>query len=211
MEIINYSSKYDEDIKNLLVELQEYIAEIDREKYNILTPDYREKYFEKTIKEVNKYEGKIFLAKESDAIVGLIIGVINNELESTYDFSVPKRGRVIELVVSNQNRSNGIGKQLLNKMENYFKEVGCKGVLIRDSTILCDIHELAEIIHANNIVDKRMRKQHVKGIRTKVNHFKELEKNGICPKCGNALVERNGKYGKFIGCSHYPKCKYIKK
>jgi len=26
-----------------------------------------------------------------DAIVGLIIGVINNELESTYDFSVPKR------------------------------------------------------------------------------------------------------------------------
>lgn len=45
MEIINYSSKYDEDIKDLLVELQEHIVEIDREKYNILTPDYREKYF----------------------------------------------------------------------------------------------------------------------------------------------------------------------
>ena len=56
MEIIDYSSKYDEDIKNLLVELQEHIVEIDREKYNILTLDYREKYFEKTINEVNKYK-----------------------------------------------------------------------------------------------------------------------------------------------------------
>lgn len=130
MEIIDYSSKYDEDIKDLLVELQEHIVEIDREKYNILTPDYREKYFEKTMNEVNKYEGKIFLAKELDSIVGLIIGVINNEDEKTYDFSAPKRGRVIELVVSNKCRSNGIGKQLLNKMESYFKEVGCKGVLI---------------------------------------------------------------------------------
>ncbi len=130
MEIIDYSSKYDEDIKNLLVELQEHIVEIDREKYNILTLDYREKYFEKTINEVNKYKGKIFLAKELDSIVGLIIGIINNENESTYDFSAPKRGRVIELIVSKKCRSNGIGNQLLSKMENYFRKVGCKGVLI---------------------------------------------------------------------------------
>jgi DNA topoisomerase I len=29
-----------------------------------------------------------------------------------------------------------------------------------------------------------------------------------CPKCGSPLVERNGKYGAFIACSTYPKCKY---
>ena len=52
LEIIDYSSKYNEDIKDLLVELQEYIAEIDREKYNILTDEYREKYFEKTLNDV---------------------------------------------------------------------------------------------------------------------------------------------------------------
>lgn len=130
MEIVDYSNKYDEAIKDLLVELQGHIVKLDREKYNILTTDYREKYFEKTINEVNKYEGKIFLAKELNSIVGLIIGVINNEDENTYDFSAPKRGRVIELVVSNKCRSIGIGKQLLNQMESYFKEVGCKGVLI---------------------------------------------------------------------------------
>lgn len=30
----------------------------------------------------------------------------------------------------------------------------------------------------------------------------------VCPKCGGKMVERQGKYGKFIGCSNYPKCKY---
>jgi len=130
LEIINYSNKYNESIKDLLVELQEYIAEIDKEKYNILTNEYREKYFKKTMDEVNKYEGKIFLAIENEKVIGLIVGLINNEEESTYDFKAPKRGRVTELVVSKECRSNGIGKQLLDKMEKYFKEVGCKGVLI---------------------------------------------------------------------------------
>lgn len=130
MEIIDYSNDYDNDIKDLLVELQEHIVMIDREKYNILTPEYRNKYFEKTMDEVNKYEGKIFLAIEEGKAIGLIIGLINNEDENTYDFSAPKRGRVTELVVSKNCRSNGIGAQLLNKMESYFKSVGCKGILI---------------------------------------------------------------------------------
>jgi len=33
----------------------------------------------------------------------------------------------------------------------------------------------------------------------------------ICLRCGSQLVERNGKYGKFIGCSNYPNCKYTSK
>ena len=40
----------------------------------------------------------------------------------------------------------------------------------------------------------------------------EAEKTGeICPECGNELVIRNGRYGKFTACSNYPECKYIKK
>lgn len=40
---------------------------------------------------------------------------------------------------------------------------------------------------------------------------KEAEKTGEdCPKCGSALVIRNGRYGEFTACSNYPKCKYIK-
>ncbi|PAF51525.1 type I DNA topoisomerase [Helicobacter sp. 13S00477-4] len=32
----------------------------------------------------------------------------------------------------------------------------------------------------------------------------------FCPKCGSELVKRSGRYGEFIACSAYPKCKYIK-
>ena len=40
---------------------------------------------------------------------------------------------------------------------------------------------------------------------------KEPEKTGEkCPECGSDLVHRQGKYGKFVACSNFPKCKYIK-
>lgn len=29
-----------------------------------------------------------------------------------------------------------------------------------------------------------------------------------CPKCGGKLEEKTGQYGKFFGCSNYPKCQY---
>ena len=32
----------------------------------------------------------------------------------------------------------------------------------------------------------------------------------ICPKCGSRLVKRKGKYGEFIGCSNFPKCRYTR-
>ena len=35
--------------------------------------------------------------------------------------------------------------------------------------------------------------------------------HGICPRCGNKLVLRNGPTGKFYGCSKYPKCEFTKK
>lgn len=37
------------------------------------------------------------------------------------------------------------------------------------------------------------------------------ETGEICPNCGKVLVIRKGRYGKFIACSNYPECKYIKK
>ncbi|MFX1479871.1 MAG: type I DNA topoisomerase [Promethearchaeota archaeon] len=29
-----------------------------------------------------------------------------------------------------------------------------------------------------------------------------------CPKCGSDLQERTGKYGKFLGCTNFPQCRY---
>ncbi len=37
------------------------------------------------------------------------------------------------------------------------------------------------------------------------------EKTGeSCPKCGGELVKKNSRYGEFIACNNYPKCKYAK-
>ena len=46
--------------------------------------------------------------------------------------------------------------------------------------------------------------------------FDTMEKNQketgeICPECESPLVEKIGKFGKFVACSNYPTCKYIKK
>ena len=46
--------------------------------------------------------------------------------------------------------------------------------------------------------------------------FKNMEKKApeatgeSCPNCGNPLVIKKSRYGKFIACSNYPTCKYIK-
>lgn len=40
---------------------------------------------------------------------------------------------------------------------------------------------------------------------------KQAEETGeMCPNCGSPLVIRNGRFGEFVACSNYPKCKYIK-
>ena len=40
---------------------------------------------------------------------------------------------------------------------------------------------------------------------------KETTMDIKCDKCGHELVKRVSKYGEFLACSNYPKCKYIKK
>lgn len=37
-----------------------------------------------------------------------------------------------------------------------------------------------------------------------------IETDIICEKCGHKMLIREGKYGKFLGCSNFPKCKNIK-
>lgn len=38
-------------------------------------------------------------------------------------------------------------------------------------------------------------------------NFNIGDKVGVCPKCGGDLVVKNGRYGKFIACNEFPKCR----
>ena len=128
--IVEYDSKYDEEIKDLLVQLQQYLADMDIEGYNIVGDGYRDKYFEKTLEEVKKCNGKILLYKDNEKIVGLIVGIINNDNTIRYAFKAPKRGRITELVVDKDYRGKGIGKELLLKMKEHLKSNGCEKMMI---------------------------------------------------------------------------------
>ena len=71
-----------------------------------------------------------------------------------------------------------------------------------------DTHKLAYRLSSATITDKKVRKAHITTIRQYVHRNKLSIRNGICPRCGGRLVERNGRYGKFMGCSNYPSCRF---
>ena len=62
-----------------------------------------------------------------------------------------------------------------------------------------------------NVDSKETRKTHVKAIHDTLAEKHIKINSGICPKCGELLVLRNGKYGEFKGCSNFPKCRFIEK
>ena len=71
------------------------------------------------------------MAVENDKAIGLIMGCIFPYDEYDHlDYKCPKRGEIIELIVTNKIRSKGIGQELINKMEEYFKSVGCEYVIV---------------------------------------------------------------------------------
>ena len=81
--------------------------------------------------EVNKNNGICYLAFENDKVIGFIMGMIPPYNEYDYlDYKCPKRGEITELIVTNKIRSKGTGKELINKMEEYFKSVGCEYVIV---------------------------------------------------------------------------------
>ena len=131
MKIIKYEEKYLEDIKDLLVELEEYIISIDKDNLDRLHPEYRDKMAILDLEEVKNNNGKCFIAVEDNKAVGVIMGIITPYGEYDYlDYKCPKRGEITELIVSKKIRSKGIGKQLIKKLEDYFKSIDCKYVIV---------------------------------------------------------------------------------
>lgn len=129
--IVEYNSKYDEQIKDLLVELQNYLIDIDGWHTQIMLPEYREKYFKMDMDKVKNQDGKIYLEVENNTVNGLIMGVVEEKDDiDRLTNDCAKTGSVIELIVKNNIRGNGIGKNLLEKLEEYFRSINCKRINI---------------------------------------------------------------------------------
>ena len=129
--IIEYEDKYLEDVRDLLTELEEYIVEIDKDELDRVHPEYHEKMALVDLEEVKNNEGICYLAIDENKVVGLIMGCIFPYDEYDYlDYKCPRRGEITELIVTKKIRSKGVGKLLMDKMEEYFKNKGCEYVFV---------------------------------------------------------------------------------
>lgn len=154
MKIIEYEEKYLEDVKELLVELEEYILTIDKDNLDQLHPEYRDKMAILDLEEVKNNEGKCYLAIEDNIVLGLIMGYVREYDEYDYlDYKCPRSGEISELIVSKKVRSKGIGNSLMKKMEEYFKSIDCEYIFI-------------DVFAYNNIAIKFYEKQgyHTRGL-----------------------------------------------
>lgn len=72
--------------------------------------------------------------------------------------------------------------------------------------IVDNVDEITEILLSSNIKANQVKKEHIKNLKSVYN----ADYSKLCPKCGGKLVQKSGKYGPFLACSNYPKCRYTR-
>lgn len=73
-----------------------------------------------------------------------------------------------------------------------------------------DKQKILQKIKSSNFSDSYERKDHIKSIKERINNREKSIIENKCPNCGNNLIKRNGKFGRFLGCKSYSNCKFIR-
>ena len=84
---------------------------------------------------------------------------------------------------------------------------------IVNSSYTAHLEQDLDKISKGEMEDTFFLKSFYNGLEIEINKVSPTQEKveRLCPKCGSKLVFRTGKYGAFIGCSDYPKCKYAEK
>lgn len=115
----------------LIMELQDYLVEIDPVKLARRLPQYEKSYIDRVFAKVKKYHGKIYFGEIDGEIMGCVAGIIEKQSVNDLLESQPIRaGRVLELFVAQKLRGKGIGRALMEKMEDYLRSQGCDTVFV---------------------------------------------------------------------------------
>lgn len=127
----DYSQADSELLKSLSRELESYIKNIDPIRRIKNLPGFSELSIQETLESVRRYNGKIWFALHKDEVVGFVIGVIWEQSEKNkLEIGPHILGEVLDLYVKETYRRNGIGKQMLQKMEDYFKSQNCDSMWV---------------------------------------------------------------------------------
>ncbi len=86
-----------------------------------------------------------------------------------------------------------------------------ESISVEEKISIEDMKSILNILDSAKTSGVQAKKEQVAEAKQKKQETEQKIAIGICPRCGGNLVERNGKYGPFIGCSNFPKCKFILK
>jgi predicted RNA-binding Zn-ribbon protein involved in translation (DUF1610 family) len=71
-----------------------------------------------------------------------------------------------------------------------------------------DKEDIFQKIITSNLIKTYDRSQHIKSIKQRVMKRASAIAANKCPQCGGNLIIRNGKFGEFLGCTSFPRCKF---
>ncbi|HPO06082.1 MAG TPA: GNAT family N-acetyltransferase [Candidatus Gracilibacteria bacterium] len=106
--------------------LQDYLVKIDPAQRLRRPPEYGELYVSELLEKIQDNEGMIYLAELDEKPVGMIAGIIEKPSEMDQIDHIPtKVGNILELIVDENCRGQGLGQKLMEKMEDYFRTQNC--------------------------------------------------------------------------------------
>lgn len=130
-KILKYSQENFQNLVLLMEKLQDYIVEIDPLKLNIRTHSYWNRYTRSLVEKIMFNQWIIYLLYDEQKCIWCIAWIIlpSND-EWAYELKKEKMWEILELYVDGEYRWKRLWKQLMQKIEEYFKEKNCKYLFV---------------------------------------------------------------------------------
>jgi len=127
-EIRDYNSSDLDFLSTAMTDLQRYLTELDPDRTMLCPPDCGDSYAAELVQKAQQREGRIIIALVGHTAVGVAAGIIKRWDSPTS--RIANEGEVLELFVAREYRSMGIGSQLMQKMEDFFRQSGCEVISV---------------------------------------------------------------------------------
>ncbi len=126
-----------EALRDCMEKLQDYIVSVDPLKRVRRAPEFGEEYTKWLLELIHGKNGIIYFAylrgqtEKEGKVIGCCAGIMSPQAPHDVAAVVPsKHGRVQELYVDSKYRGEGVGKALMEKIEEYFRKNGCDTVML---------------------------------------------------------------------------------
>jgi very-short-patch-repair endonuclease len=121
--------------------------------------------------------------------------------------------KTIDERISKLLKSRGAGNKVLLNIQNTIE--GLQNGEMKECPKCKEVRSLNDFKDPSLITGYGRFCNHCKGIvrtksrvySSKIGPITKTETNKTCPRCGSGMILRNGRYGKFYGCSKFPYCR----